>query len=103
MTREELIKNCKYYKGEKECPFEQGTTNALWWGGEQHLCETVEHNSNLFDNMTIDYNDALSKGWCSGALLDVNIPLVQRVIIYYLDLWHGKNYPYDDLDVIFTY
>ncbi len=33
MTREELIKQCKYYKGEEECPYDGQQTNKemLWF------------------------------------------------------------------------
>ena len=30
MTKEELIKQCKYYKGEETCPYEDGSNGALW-------------------------------------------------------------------------
>ena len=39
MTKEELIKQCKYYNGEKECPYEDGSNGALWWNGEKCLLE----------------------------------------------------------------
>ncbi len=31
MTREELISYCKYYKGEKKCPFEGNTDEGFFW------------------------------------------------------------------------
>ena len=31
-TREELIKQCRYYKGETECPYTDG--RSVWWGIE---------------------------------------------------------------------
>lgn len=30
MTREELIKQCRYYGGEKECPFDSGSLHWYW-------------------------------------------------------------------------
>ncbi len=31
MTREELQKYCKYYKGEEECPFEHDSPKGRYW------------------------------------------------------------------------
>lgn len=31
MTREELIKNCRYYKGESICPFHADDGRSVWW------------------------------------------------------------------------
>lgn len=38
MIKEELIKHCRYYKGEKECPFENGN-EEIFWDYEQRWVE----------------------------------------------------------------
>lgn len=103
MTRDELIKQCRYYKGEEECPFDRGSIDALWWSGERSLSDNVFHDKSFFQRLKDSLEDALTSGECSGALIDSSIPLEKRAIIFYLDLWHGKNFPYDDLDIIRQY
>ena len=36
MTREELIKQCRYYKGEEECPFPAEDGRNRWWSIEAY-------------------------------------------------------------------
>ncbi len=43
MTREELISYCKYYKGEKECPYSYNDNpkELTFWGMEKQYVESV--------------------------------------------------------------
>ena len=102
-TLQTLSEHFKYFKGEKENPFEVGTTSALWWNGEKQLYNTVENDDGYLDAITDEYEKALRDNQCSGALIDKKLPLTSRAIIFYLDLWHGRYFPYDSLDVIHTY
>lgn len=103
MTKEELIEQCKYYNGEEECPYEDGSNGALWWNGEKCLLDSISCDENFFYRLVDLYKEALASGDCSGALVDQSFPIEKRVILFYLDLWHGKNFPYDGLDVINQY
>lgn len=47
MTKEELIKQCRYYKGEETCPEE---TNATMWFYERHWAENELQNEGAFDH-----------------------------------------------------
>ncbi len=47
MTREELIKQCRYYKGEKECPsqysgFESKRFSFFFWIAEKTYCNSTD-------------------------------------------------------------
>lgn len=103
MTKEELIEQCKYYNGEEECPYEDGSNGALWWNGEKCLLDSISCDENFFYRLVDLYKEALASGDCSGALVDQSFPIEKRVILFFLDLWHGKNFPYDSLDVINHY
>lgn len=103
MTKEELIEQCKYYNGEKECPYEDGSNEALWRHGEKCLLDSISCDENIFYRLIDLYKEALASGDCSGALVDQSFPIEKRVILFFLDLWHGKNFPYDSLDVINQY
>ena len=54
-------------------------------------------------NITRDYEDALSHNSLNGRLLDKSISKKERILLFYLDLWHGKWFPYDNLDEIRNY
>ena len=103
MTRDELIKQCRYYKGEEECPFDRGSIDALWWGGEKMLVDNVSCDERFFQRLKDSFEEEMAAGDLDGVYVDSSIPLEKREIIFYLDLWHGKNFPYDDLDIIRQY
>ena len=44
MTREELIKQCRYYKGEDENPFDGGALHDYWWVEELFVYKNGELN-----------------------------------------------------------
>ena len=98
-----MIKQCRYYKGEEECPFERNSNADLWWGGEKMFVNSASRDEHFFQRMKDSFEDALASGHCKGVLVDSSIPIEKRVLIFYLDLWHGKNFPYDDFDVINQY
>ena len=103
MTTTQLISTFKYYKGEAECPFEVNSNGDLWWHGEKQLFENCLSDASFFNRLVDTLNEAISDGSCSGVLVDETEPIERRAIIFYLDLWHGKNFPYDNLDIIFNY
>ena len=103
MTQNELIKQCRYYKGEAECPFDESSVEALWWSGEKSLADNVFGDKNFFQRLKESLEEAIVSDECTGVLIDSSIPIEKRTIIFYLDLWHGRNFPYDDLDIINQY
>ena len=104
MTAQKVVKFFKYYKGEAENPFIQKDENAaLWWNGERHLLENLKNEPGFWNRMKCSYNEALENGDCSDVLADMSIPKEKRIIVYFLDLWHGKWFPYDSWDTIKEY
>lgn len=102
MKEAELIKLCKYYNGESECPYPD-PNSSLWWGGEKQFVDTCLKNEDFFEHVRRLYLDALEKRQVSHMLVDMSIAENKRVLIFYLDLWHGKWFPQDSLDAIFDY
>lgn len=90
MTREELIKLCRYYKGEDKNPFDGGSIDALWWSGEKLLYNNVSRDNGFFQRLKDDLEDSIKAGDLEGVYTDSSIPIEKRAIIFYLDLWHGK-------------
>lgn len=103
MTPTDLLTIFKYYKKENICPFENNSVKALWWGGEKLLYEKISTDDSFFDNLVAQLNKCITEGHCSGKLIDKNIPINKRAVIFFLDLWHGRNFPYDNLDLINEY
>lgn len=98
--------SCKYYHGEQRNPFEKKNENAaMWWSGEKLFYESIsgEDGDRFIKRITRDYEDALSHNSLKGRLLDQSISKKDRVLLFYLDLWHGKWFPYDNLDKIRNY
>ena len=105
MTSEELLSLFKYFHGESEedCPFEHGSKEGMWWFGERMIYDQTINFPDFFSNFKEQLATAIKDGQCSGRLIDESLSLDQRTIIFYLDLWHGKWFPYDDWGVIDTY
>lgn len=103
MEKTDILKYCKFYHGEKENPYDKKTTNAMWWDGERLLCDNSSVDPDFFNRIIMSLKRCIKEKGCSGTLIDEQIPIEKRAIIYYLDLWHGRSFPYDSLDVIYTY
>lgn len=102
MTPDKLLTLFKYYHGEDVCPFEERSNDAMWWAGEKMIYDQSA-GPGFFSHFKGMLKEMLDKGTCSGRLTDESLSLDQRTIILYLDLWHGKWFPYDEWDVIETY
>lgn len=102
MEKKQLLKLCKYYHGEKENPFAD-RNGSLWWGGEKVFVERCERESTFFARIKDMYLEALSHKQVTHALADMSRPEDKRVLIFFLDLWHGRHFPYDSLDAILDY
>lgn len=105
MNKEQLIqplKLCKYYHGEKECPYAD-RNSQLWWGGEKVFVERCDREKHFFEQVKSEYRNALEKAQVSHMLADTRTEENKRVLVFFLDLWHGKWFPHDSLDAIFDY
>ena len=67
------------------------------------LVDNVSCDERFFQRLKDSFEEDLAAGDLEGVYVDSSIPLEKRVIMLYLDLWHGKNFPYDDLDIINQY
>lgn len=58
MTKDELIKFCRYYKGEKDSPFDGGNKSMLWFYERIWVFDTLEayeKNADVFGDMLNEY------------------------------------------------
>ena len=53
MTREELINNCRYYKGEEKCPFTGG--RHVWWKIERYGVEAKDKVNKGLSKKMLDF------------------------------------------------
>ncbi|MBR1889445.1 MAG: hypothetical protein IJ816_02330 [Alloprevotella sp.] len=102
MNREELLKHFKYFNQEDTPPTKIDATKRIWWEGERELYELCANNF-FWLRLTDSFIAAEKRKELSGKLIDKSIPEVQRIIIFFLDIWHGKHFSYDSLDEINNY
>lgn len=101
---EKLLQNFKYYKQEKENPFKGTDANAaMWWDGERVLFENAQSDPEYLGRLNNEFDEALAAGACSGVLVDEGIAREKRAIIFFLDIWHGKFFPYESANQIKQY
>ena len=103
MTEFEIYPHLKYYRGENEPPSNYSNMQKKWWYGERRFIEEVANDRNFLSRWKDFYQKELRAGHLSGKLVDTGLEDIQRLIIFYLDLWHGKWFPYDSFDLIFDY
>ena len=102
MTDKELLKHLKYYKGEQVPPKHYGNNEMMWWSGEKLLFEKC-YDPSFWDTLRQSFLDAEKSNSLSGTLANSSIPESRRIIIFFLDIWHGRFFPYDSLDAINKY
>ena len=101
---EKLLQNFKYYKQEKENPFKVTDANAaMWWDGERVLFENAQSDPEYLGRLNNEFDEALAAGACSGVLVDEKVAREKRAIIFFLDIWHGKFFPYESANQIKQY
>ncbi len=104
MDKENLRKLFKFYSGEEDNPFiGKDNFSAKWWEGEKCLLMLVENDKETWNRIANLLKKAIKENAVTTHLVDEKIDFDQRVIYFYLDLWNGKNFPYDSLDDIFGY
>lgn len=104
MNVTQILPFLKYFKGEERNPFIRISPNsALWWDGEKSLVDALAENPSFWGVLINSFNEAVANGDCSGVLIDETIAYEKRLIIFYLDLWHGRYFPYDTKDAICNY
>ena len=104
MKKEDLLGIFKFYKEEKANPFiGKDPMKAKWWDGEKSLMTMIENDDAAWKRLADTFSEAIREKGVSGDLIDESINFNKRAVYFYLDLWNGKNFPYDSLDDIFEY
>ena len=103
MRENELKELLKYYHGESKVPEDFSPVQSLWWEGEKLLSEKVSRSAGFFNKLREQLRDAIKQKAVSGILADESKSEDERCIILFLDLWHGRYFPYDSLDIINEY
>lgn len=91
MEKQDLLKFCRYYKGEKESPFD-GTKNMLWQYEQSWITLTLSHNdddSNLLSKILEEY---ILAGLKDFEKFD-DTPLTLKAILYNrFEQWNEGGY-----------
>lgn len=103
MDKKDLLYLFKFYREEEKNPFIVGTLSSKWWEGEKAFLNLITEDKDALARIIEHLKDAIKEGAATAHLIDNTINIEQRALYYYLDLWNGKNYPYDSLDDIFDY
>ncbi len=48
MTKEELLRHCRYNKGEEDCPFKEGDNRGFFWFAERSCLRMAVRDEDLF-------------------------------------------------------
>ena len=98
MEREELLKYCRYYKGEEACPFENDDDKCRFWFGELQWVKANAESKWTEYGREIRQQLKGEKAKSAARYSDV-----QFGIIIFIETLFSKNDPYDDLHWIYNY
>lgn len=101
--REDIINNCKYYKGQHQSPYKQSSNEDVFWECERQYVNNAVH------------SEAFRQEWASeaeyyihthpnekNALTSKETSVETKGIILYIESMLTKWMPYD-VDMIFEY
>ena len=104
MTTEDLIKYCKYYKGEEESPFGDNNTNkSLFWFLEKQFVNNCSMHWSFFKGWEESAKDYIQEHPNEeNVLTDTSVSIYTKAIILYCEAMLEKWMPYQ-VDIIFEY
>jgi hypothetical protein len=76
MTEKELISFCKYYKGEKECPFTDQNKSMFWF----YECMWV--NMTMKDSLCKDYIEEYNYAGLASFNSDDGVPVSLKALLF---------------------
>ncbi len=85
MKKEELIKFCKYYKGEDQCPYDYPDIKHSFWSIERNFVR-ISQNDYRFEsekNAVLRYIELHSDA--NNDLLNNEIPIEKRAVLYFVN------------------
>ncbi len=85
MKREDLLKYCRYYKGEKDCP--KNVNRALWGLEMVWVRETLAENTEFLDNVLTEY---LRLGLENFSIFD-KVPITLKAVFLNRFLQHNDG------------
>ena len=99
MTKQELYKIFRYYKGEKECPKNYiGTPKENFWYGEKTFSETANVEHWVEAGKQIKSNLAGMKRYFANKYTPIEFG-----IIVFIETQYSSHDPYDNMRWIYDY
>lgn len=101
MDKKELLKSCRYYKGEKENPNKGGTAFYIWdcerrWVNEMLIKESVS------DWMSLTLNRYLDCGFASFEAMDDTPMTLKAALFSLLEHWNEGIVSTDDFKIFYN-
>ena len=96
----------KYFRGEEKNPFIGKDENAsMWWSGEKLFYDSISRKDGdeFIERITGWYEAALTNNDTPDIHRDKSMSKRNHILLYYLDMWHGKWFPNDDWKAIMGY
>ena len=87
-SKEELIKICKFYKGEEECPFDETSDKRYIWNYERVWVDLVLYNKpKSFELFLLEYSHAGLEDFSK----DDGVPITLKAILFNRCLQHSDG------------
>ena len=97
--QKELLEHCRYYKGEKGCPFKDDDVRSLFWFGEKQF---VKNPSDA--GQWIEQGRKVRAGLVGDKLKHADkYTELEFGIIVFIEMLFSSHDPYDDMRWIYDY
>lgn len=101
MKREDILKHCKYYKGEENNPYKSNSERGFFWFGEKSFADIsdaavwqdwIAYGKNLRPSLTGEAKESVQ-----------NLDDVQFAMACFLETMYSRQDPYSSVKWIFNY
>lgn len=88
MDKEQLIKFCRFYNGEKECPYNDGT-HSMFWDYERKWVNFSASSNEVLDDFVTEYQNAMLGKFSN----DDNVPISLKALLFNrFSHWNSGNW-----------
>ncbi|MCD8202494.1 MAG: hypothetical protein LUD48_02485 [Prevotella sp.] len=100
MTKDELKKYCRYYKGEKECPYEHRSAKGRFWYFEKMYLDRWANSNKSWERYAISYMKNYPDA--QNLLTQKDVSIHTKGIAMFINEMYGKWMPYS-MDEVLEY
>ena len=103
MTKNDLLKYCRYYNGEEQSPYEDCSNKSIFWEAEKTYVHNALRSKNFHSEWVKEAENYIKNSPNEeNVLTNENVDINNKAIIIYVEVMLTKWCPHK-VDIIFQY